>query len=218
MAKDENRYSQHASGMRSQVRFVLWLLGPPTVISIVLMPFLGTLAMLMFLGCLAGWAVFGVYTLVYQGMAGPTADAIGRVLVPSGSSTPSVNQHSDIETLWVRGKYAEAAAAYQAAIAADPNDLVACEKLGQLAMQELNNYQLAVTAYREAERRAASEKSKIAFGIIVAELYRDKLGEPKRAVVELGRLLARYPDAPNAAALRDELELIKAHLFEGGRP
>ena len=34
-------------------------------------------------------------------------------------------------------------------------------------------------------------------------------------MVELRRILARYPDAPNAASLRTEIAELKATLFEG---
>lgn len=214
MASDEERLSEHSAGTRNQLRLMVWLLGPPTVISGLLIPFLDIVAMLAFAACVAAWAVFLVYYLVVGRASDAAAGAIGRVLMPSGSSTPSVNQHSDIETLAMRGHYDRAAEAYRAAIAADPADLVACEKLGQLAMRDTKDFQLAVWAYKEAERRAASEKSRLAFGVIVAELYRDKLQEPRRAVVELSRLIATYPDAPSVAALKEELDLLKRHLFE----
>lgn len=213
MASDEERLGEHAAGMRSQLRLMLWTLGPMTLLSGVLIPWFGIVAVLMFAGCLAAWLVFGVYSVVYGVGGQKAADAIGKVLMPSGSSTPSVDQHSDIETMAIRGQYDKAAAAYRAAIAANPADLVACEKLGQMAMRDMKDYRLAVFAYREAEKRAPSEKSKLAFGVIVAELYRDKLGEPQRAVVELSRLIASYPDQPHIPALREELDLIKSHLF-----
>jgi tetratricopeptide (TPR) repeat protein len=196
---------------------MLWVLGPMTLLSGLLIPWFGIIAILMFAACVAAWLVFGLYSVIYGVGAQKAADAIGRVLMPSGASTPSVNQHSNIETLAIRGQYAQAAEAYQAAIAADPADIVACEKLGQMAMRDMKDWQLAVFAYREAEKRAASEKSKVAFGTIVAELYRDKLGEPRRAVVELSRLIATYPDHPSVPHLREELDLIKAHLFDEAR-
>lgn len=214
MKSQDERLSEHAAGFRAQLRLMLWVLGPMTLLSGALIPWLGIVAGLMFAGCVAAWLVFGVYSLVYGVGGSKAADAIGKVLMPSGSSTPSVAQHSDIETMAIRGQYEKAAAAYQAAIAANPADIVACEKLGQMAMRDMKDYKLAVFAYKEAERRAASEKSKLAYGVIVAELYRDKLGEPKRAVVELSRLIATYPDQPNVPALREELDLIKSHLFD----
>jgi cytochrome c-type biogenesis protein CcmH/NrfG len=148
-----------------------------------------------------GWIVY--YVLLTQ------------VLDPSGSSTPSVNQHSNIAALAVRGETAKAAEAYRAAIAADPDDVVACEQLAQLALRGLKDYDLAVQAYREAERRAPQPKRQLGYAMLVATVYRDYLRDPGKTMVELGRILARYPDAPNAPALRTELEAIKAQHFEG---
>ncbi len=148
----------------------------------------------------AGWIFY--YALLTQ------------VLDPSGSSTPSVDQHSNIAALAIRGETAKAAEAYRAAIAADPDDIVACEQLAQLALRELKDYDLAVQAYREAERRAPQPKRQLGYAMLVATVYRDYHRDAGRTMVELRRILARYPDAPNAPALRAELETIKAQNFQ----
>ena len=137
-----------------------------------------------------------------------------QVLDPDGSSTPSVDQHSNISAMAIRGETAQAAEAYRAAIAADPDDLVACEQLAQLALRELKDYDLAAQAYREAERRTPQPKRQLGYALLVATVYRDYLKDAGRTMVELSRILARYPDAPNAAALRAELEQIKAQHFQ----
>jgi tetratricopeptide (TPR) repeat protein len=152
----------------------------------------------------AGWIFY--YVLLTQ------------VLDPSGSSTPAVNQHSNIVAMAVRGEAAKAAEAYRAAIAADPADIVACEQLAQLALRELKDYDLAIQAYREAERRTQQPKRQLGYAMLVLAVYRDYLRDAGRTMVELGRILARYPDAPNAAALRAELEGIKAQHFQDGSP
>lgn len=137
-----------------------------------------------------------------------------QVLDPDGSSTPSVDQHSNIAAMAIRGETAQAAEAYRAAIAADPDDIVACEQLAQLALRELKDFELAIQAYREAERRAPQPKRQLGYAMLVATVYRDSLKDAGRTMVELRRILARYPDAPNAAALHAELEEIKAQHFQ----
>ena len=129
-----------------------------------------------------GWIIY--YVLLTQ------------VLDPSGSSTPSVDQHSNIAAMAIRGETAKAAEAYRAAIAADPDDVVACEQLAQLALRELKDYDLAVQAYREAERRAPQPERQMGYATMVVAVYRDYLRDPGRTMVELRRILARYPDAP----------------------
>ncbi len=139
-----------------------------------------------------------------------------QVLDPSGAQTPSVNQHSGIAAMVARGHYQEAAEAYRAAIAADPEDVVACEQLGLLAVRELKDYELAVQAYREAEKRVPTPRRKLGYAMQVAGVYRENMKDAGKTMVELRRLLAQYPDAPNAAAIRSELDALKASLFARG--
>lgn len=148
--------------------------------------------------CAAGWTGWFVYYVL-----------LTRVIDPHGDETPYVNQHSEIQSLVMRGEYARAARAYQDVIAADPADVLACEQLVQLARTELKDPQLALWASREAERRHTHQGRKLAFGMIAFELYHRDIGDPRRAAAELQRLLRSYPDAPNAAALRRELEYLK---------
>jgi tetratricopeptide (TPR) repeat protein len=137
------------------------------------------------------------------------------VLDPDGSTTPSVDQHSNITAMAIRGETARAAEAYRAAIAADPDDIVACEQFAQLALRELKDFELDLQAYREAEHRTTQPKRQLGYAMLVATVYRDYLRDAGKTMVELGRILARYPDAPNAPALRAELDAIKARHFEG---
>ena len=135
-----------------------------------------------------------------------------QVLDPRGDSTPSVNQHSNIAAMVARGDYANAAEAYQAAMAADPGDVVACEHLALLARRELKDYPLALAAWREAERRAEPRR-RLGYALHAVGILRDDLKDGGRAIVEIRRVLDTYPDAPNAAALRADLEQLKASRF-----
>lgn len=162
-----------------------------------------------------GWVFVVVYWMVQGSAVGKGGDIAGQILVPSGSSTPSVNQHSNIEAMEARGKYADAAKAYQDVIAAQPADLVACEKLGQLALRQLRDYPLAIFAYREAEKRSDEPARKLGYAMIVAGIYRDNLKDVGKALVELRRVVSRYPDAPNRARLSAEIDELKAMHFEG---
>jgi cytochrome c-type biogenesis protein CcmH/NrfG len=163
-------------------------------------------APLLALGALVwvGWIIY--YLLLTQ------------VLDPSGSSTPSINQHSNIATMAVRGETAKAAEAYRAAIAADPDDFVACEQLAQLALRELKDFDLAIQAYRQAERCAPRPERQLGCAMMVVAVYRDYLRDDGRTIVELRRILDRYPDAPNAPALRAELLEIRTQRFRDREP
>jgi tetratricopeptide (TPR) repeat protein len=136
-----------------------------------------------------------------------------QVLDPSGNSTPYIDQHSDIAAMVARGAYAEATEAYRSAIAANSGDVVACEQLAQLALHELNDPDLALFAFREAELRAAEPPRRLGYALHIVGVCRDRLHDPGRTMVELRRVLERYPEAPNAASLRAELDQLKAQRF-----
>lgn len=162
-----------------------------------------------------GWLFVAAYALMQSSALSGAANTIGKITVPSGSSTPSVAQHSNIETLEVRGEYAKAAEAYRGVIVADPADLVACEKLALLALRRIKDYDTAIFAYREAEKRSLEPRRQLGYAILIAGIYRDNLKDTGKAMVELRRILARYPDAPNAESLRTEIAELKATHFEG---
>jgi tetratricopeptide (TPR) repeat protein len=213
---DQSKNIGHASRVGNILWGVAILLGIGTGFSLMAWGFLGNLiGGLLLAGCLTGWLTLGGYWLLHQTVVNPVGDAIGRILVQSGSSTPSVAQHSNIETMEARGQYAEAARAYRAIIAAEPQDLVACDKLGQLALRQLKDYETALFAYREAEKRATDPKRRLGYAMMVAGIYRDNLKDLGRAMVELRRIVAKYPDAPNRARLSAEVDELKALHFEG---
>jgi tetratricopeptide (TPR) repeat protein len=166
------------------------------------------------IGALLGWAFVLFYGLVEGVILHHGAGAVASLTLPSGSASPSVNQHSNIAAMAARGDLAKAAEAYRVAIAADATDIVACEQLVQLAVRELKDYELALHAAREGEKRAPDARRQAGFALLAANICRDNLKDYGRAVVELRRILARYPDVPNAIRLRAEIEELKALHFE----
>ena len=212
---DQSDNIGHAFRIGYQVRAAAIVLGILTGLSLLAGLIMGSFPTIFLSGCAVGWAVLGLYYLMNRTVIEPVGDAIGRILVPTGGSTPSVAQHSNIEALEARGRYQEAAQAYQQVIASDPADLVACDKLGQLALRQLRDYPLAIRAYREAEKRAVETKKKFGYGMLVAGVYRENLKDYGKAMVELRRLQVRYPDAPNHSRLSGEIDELKAMHFEG---
>jgi len=201
-----------AGSAQGQFVFAVMLMTGATLLTLVESVLMMSLAPLLW--SLFGWAVVLLFGIMRGTLFNKVGASVGAITVPSGGSTPSVAQHSNIEALVARGQYAQAAEAYRAVIAAEPADLVACEKLGQLASQELKDYPLAIEAYREAERRQPEPKRRAGYALLVAGIYRDNLKDTGRTLVELRRILARYPDLPNAARLRAEIDELKAAHFE----
>ena len=197
---------------KGRIVFLCMIMGLCTIFSLLEALIAGNMAPIgaVFLG----WVFVGVYAF-WQGVAlERVGGRIGKMLVPTGSSTPSVNQHSDIESLVARGEYARAAEAYRAVIAAEPADVVACEKLAQLALRELRDYPTAIFAWHEAEKRSPEPRRQAGYAILVANAYRDNLKDYGKTIVELRRILARYPTLPNADRLRAEIDELKALHFE----
>jgi len=166
------------------------------------------------LAALFGWAFVLVYGVLEAGILHRGAGTVASLTLPSGAATPSVNQHSNIQAMVAQGRTAEAAAAYRQVIASQPGDLVACEQLAQLALRELKDWELALFAVREAERRAPDARRRAGFALLAANIYRDNLKDYGKTLVELRRVLERYPSVPNAEALRGEIEELKKMHFE----
>jgi cytochrome c-type biogenesis protein CcmH/NrfG len=175
---------EHLGSIPAQIRLITWLLGPLTVLAILLALLgAGQIAGVLLITCLFAWAVFAGYLLLARIFIEPMGGAVGRVLLPSGSSTPAAKPLSHIEAMVARGELAKAAAAYKAEIVSDPADVTSCERLGTLAMRRLGDYELAMWAYREAERRAETPTRKFGFGLLVAGICRDQLKDRGRTVV-----------------------------------
>jgi tetratricopeptide (TPR) repeat protein len=205
---------ENVSAATPRGRFIVLCLvmGVATLITLLEAALAGDLMPLM--AAFLGWCFVLVYGVVEAGILHRGAGVVAKLTLPSGDSTPSVNQHSNIQALVARGACAEAAAAYREAIAADPADLVACEQLTQLALRELKDYELALFALREAEQRASDDRRRAGYALLAANVYRDYLKDYGRTMVELRRILARYPEVPNADALRSEIDELKAMHFE----
>jgi tetratricopeptide (TPR) repeat protein len=201
-----------AHSLRAQLLYISALVAVATVINLLLA--LVMRSWIPVATAVVGWLFVGVYGLVRLSLFDRAAGVAGSVLVPSGGSTPSVAQHSNIQALVARGEYAHAAEAYREVMARDPRDLLACEQLGQLALRELKDYPLALAAYREAEKRSTEPRRQLGYAVLVAGICRDNLKDYGKAMVELRRILARYPDAPNAQQLRAEIDELKALHFE----
>jgi len=202
---------EHLGETKNIVKAIAWLLVPMTVAGVLLPSAIGQVLLA---ASLFAWAVFAVYLVLDRVFIQSAGRLAGKVLLPSGSSTPAAKGLSHIEAMEARGELAKAAEAYQAEIAADPADVTSCERLALLAQRRLHDYETAVWAYREAERRAEAPARKFGFGLLAAGVLRDQVKDLRRAVVELRRLVQQYPTAPRVAALRKEIEELKAALFD----
>ena len=205
---------EHLSAATARGRFVFLVMMMAGITAIALLEVVVLGSPVPLAAAAVGWAIVLIYGMVEGTLFERVGRRVASLTLPSGSATPSVNQHSDIEALVARGRLAEAAAAYRAAIAADPRDVLACDRLGLLALRELKDPELALFAARAGESAALEPRRKAGFALLAASILRDDCRDYGRAVVELRRILACYPDLPNAARLRAELDELKAKHFE----
>lgn len=205
---------EHLGGPRSVVRAVLWLLVPPTLVGLALKLAGSGVGDILLTACLFAWAVFALAVLLQRLVIESAGDAVGHLLMPSGASTPGGKPLSRIEAMEARGELQQAAEAYRAEIARDPRDVTSCERLALLALRRLHDHELALWAYREAERRADARARKYGLGLLAAAVCRDYLKDRSRTVRELRRLVQQYPDAPRVDALRKEIDDLKAAMWE----
>jgi tetratricopeptide (TPR) repeat protein len=137
-----------------------------------------------------------------------------RVLMPTGATTPGDKPLSHIEAMVARGDYAKAADAYRREVATDAGDFLSCERLAMLARTHLKDPELALSMYREAERRTTAPRRKCGYAVQALGVLRDDLKDAGRAVVEIRRILATYPDVPNTTALQADLNHLRNEHFK----
>ncbi len=150
--------------------------------------------------------VAGVLFVVLKLVAAPSTNALLALLGgQSGSSTPAPKGYSAIETLVVQGRYKDAVSAYRREIQSDPSDVEARSRLAQLLLDHLDDSAGAARLLAEARDLTRHEPRKIGYALRLVDLYRSRLKDRGKALVELRRLVDTFPDSPHTAGARSEL-------------
>jgi hypothetical protein len=158
------------------------------------------------LGGLALAVLSSVLYVVFKFLAVPSANTlVGFLGAQSGSSTPPIKGHSAIEALVAEGRYQDAAVAYRREIAADPSDIEARSRLAQLLMDRLEDFTAAARYLKEAREVTTNDRQKMGFSLRLVDLYRSRLDDRGKAMVELRRFIDTFPDSPHIDAVRREL-------------
>jgi hypothetical protein len=159
------------------------------------------------------WAIYGLYSAFLDGLVEPLIEGATSLLENIGL-TRAGGGYSSIETLAARGNLEAAATAYLERARAgrgDPEALVRRALLLSGPLQAPAQAALELESFREARRLDA--QSDLRIGATLARLYEGPLSEPGRAMVELRRLIDRYPGARNARLLRRELDVLRDERF-----
>lgn len=157
-----------------------------------------------------------VLYVVFKLLAAPSANMFLRFLgAHSGSSTPPIKGYSAIEAMVAGGRYQDAAAAYRREIAADPSDIEARSRLAQLLIDHLADFAAAAGYLKEAREMTTNDRQKMGYSLRLVDLYRSRLDDRGKAMVELRRFIDTFPDSPNIDGVRRELSELLVEMRAG---
>ena len=166
----------------------------------------GIVGSLVLLAGLALATLTCVLYVVFKFLAVPSANTlVGFLGAQSGSSTPPIKGHSAIEALVSEGRYQDAAVAYRREIAADPSDIEARSRLAQLLMDRLEDFTAAARYLKEAREVTTNDRQKMGYSLRLIDLYRSRLNDRGKAMVELRRFIDTFPNSPHIDGVRREL-------------
>jgi len=159
------------------------------------------------------WAMYGFYSAFLDGLVEPLVDGAATLFGNVGL-TRVAEGYSSIETLAAQGNTEAAAEAYLERARAGRGDPEALVRRALLLAGQLHSpaqAALELESFREARRLDAVTDLRI--GATLARLYEGPLGEPGRAMVELRRLIDRYPAGRHVRRLRRELDDLRDERF-----
>ncbi len=176
----------------------------------------GFVGSLVLLAGLAVAALTCVLYVVFKFLAVPSANMFLTFFgVQSGSSTPPIRGYSAIEAMVAGGRYQDAAVAYRRGIAADPSDIEARSRLAQLLIDHLADFAAAARYLKEARDMTTSDRQKMGYSLRLVDLYRSRLDDRGKAMVELRRFIDTFPDSPHIDAVRRELSELLVEMRAG---
>ncbi|MCH7776321.1 MAG: tetratricopeptide repeat protein [Gemmatimonadetes bacterium] len=157
-----------------------------------------------------------VLYVVLKLLAAPSANMFLRFFgAQSGSSTPPTKGYSAIEAMVAGGRYQDAAVAYRREIAADPSDTEARSRLAQLLMDRLEDFTAAARYLKEAREVTTNDRRKMGYSLRLVDLYRSRMGDRGKAMVELRRFIDTFPDSPHIDGVRRELSELLVEMKAG---
>jgi tetratricopeptide (TPR) repeat protein len=164
-------------------------------------------AVLMLIGValVAGAAV----TAISIGLSNAAGDAYKHLMV-NGSSTPYKEQYSYQQALVMAGQLDDALESFEAVMAEQPDAIDPRIKAAELYARDKKNYVRAAEIFREVRSVptvTAGEDIYVTNRLV--DLLNGPLNEPGRALVELRRLIEKYPGSAGADHARDAIAALK---------
>lgn len=178
------------------------------------------------IGALAGGRLFGVIgalvgfvlgsAVVFVAMTAVVnivAWLVRRSLEPSGASTPYQFEWSHIESHVVRGEFDAAAILYEEAVAGPVADVEVRVRAADFFAGPIGRPARALELFQAVQcDPAAKPERQLYASQRVVDLLLGPLADKGRAVVELRRIVDRWPNSHAARFGRDALRRLKAEL------
>jgi len=166
------------------------------------------------LGFVVGFPlVTGLIYAVTMWAAGRARAMAQTIYNPSGDSTPYRPEYSYAASLAVRGRYAEAAAAYELHAIEHPAEPEPYLRLARLYRDKLQQYEDALTWFRRARTDATLAPGHELYVIQeIIDLYLQQLRAPRKAIPELTLVCQRFPGTPAARAAEQQLAQMREML------
>ncbi len=157
------------------------------------------------LGSIGAFAVLSIPTA-----AGAVAKGF---TLPSGNSTPYEQQFSYQEAMIMKGEIAEALESYEAIIAENPQLVSPRMRAAEHYVKGNRNPTRAAELFREIrDIPGVPSRDAVYASSRLVDLYEGPLADPGRAVVELRRIIERYPGSAMAKHAREALPAMKARM------
>jgi tetratricopeptide (TPR) repeat protein len=154
-------------------------------------------------------AGYTIYRITYA-VPESAAKALLGFTFPSGNSTPYEPTYSHLQALAVRGDMSAAHAGYQEAIRLNPTDPEPRFQLAELLMQDAKPAK-AAWYLGQARRLSSDNPSRELYATQrMIDLYLGPLEDPNRAIMELKRLIERFPVSREAQSARAVLEQLRS--------
>ena len=145
------------------------------------------------------------------------AAVVRHALQPDGSSTPYRHDFSQIESHVVRGDHVVAAELWEMAIVERPGDVEVRVRAGDFFAGVGARPDRALALFREVQGLPAVPPERLLYvSQRLVDLHLAPGGDKGRAVVELRRIIDRWPASAAARHGREALARLKAELHEQG--
>lgn len=165
-----------------------------------------------FVGVIAGITA-GVVAGGIGAWLGEAAGSTYKRFMVDGISTPYVEQYSYQQALVMQGRIEDALESFEAVIAERPDAFDARTKAAELYSRDVKNHARAAELFRQAQRIPAIGTGQFVYVTNrLVDLYAGPLDEPGKALVELRKLIDRYPGSPAAENARDALATLKKRV------